>query len=188
MTRELIVAGAVLALCASTALAQGGGQATTAPRAGAGSSSDSAAGKRVPLETDEDGQPRNLPALPSGMTLQMIRQGDSLYHGKGGCFTCHDLSGTGMPARGSGITTGLAFIPIRWQSIDSLIVAGLPESVTRTPIAMPPRGAASNLTPEESRLIAAYVWAIATVQGEPWRPGGRTRTRAAAGADTTARP
>jgi hypothetical protein len=37
------------------------------------------------------------------------------------------------------------------------------------------RGAASNLTDEETRRVAAYVWAIAHVRGEPWLGGHRTR-------------
>lgn len=131
-------------------------------------------------DTDEDAQPRVLPPLPSGMTLQMVRQGDSLYHDKGGCVTCHGADATGVPASGSGLTRGTAFIPADWQPIDSLITAGMPEAVTRSPIAMPPRGALSNLTPDEVRLIAAYVWAIAHVRGEPWPGGHRAHAPAVA--------
>ena len=36
---------------------------------------------------------------------------------------------------------------------------------------MPPRGGKSDLTPDETRAIAAYVWAISQTRGEPW-PGG----------------
>jgi mono/diheme cytochrome c family protein len=126
---------------------------------------------RNTVDTDEDGQPTKLPPLPSGMTIQMVQQGDSLFRGKGGCITCHGPDATGMPASGSGITRGTSFIPSEWQPIDSLVTAGIPEAVTRSPIAMPPNGALSNLTPDEVKLIAAYVWAIAHVRGEPW-PGG----------------
>ena len=128
-------------------------------------------------DTHEDGQPRKLPALPSGMTLAMIRQGDSLFRGKGGCVTCHGQEANGMPAMGSSLTGGLLFIPPRWEAIDSLTIAGIPEALTRTPIAMPGRGAGSNLTPEESRLIAAYVWAISQTRGEPWQGGHATHGR-----------
>jgi cytochrome c len=122
-------------------------------------------------DTHEDGQPAKLPSLPSGMTMAMIVQGDSLFRGKGGCQTCHGQEASGMPNMGSGITSGLLFIPPQWGAIDSLIQAGIPEAVTRTTINMPARGASSNLTPEESRLIAAYVWAISQTKDEPW-PGG----------------
>jgi hypothetical protein len=135
----------------------------------------------TPDESDlnEDGQRRRLPPLPRGMTLTMIQQGDDLYRGKAGCFTCHGPDGGGMPASGSGITAGLNFVPSEWEPIDSLIRAGIPEPVTRSPIAMPPRGAQSNLTDDESRRVAAYVWAISQVRGEPWPGGHRTHGAAA---------
>ena len=65
----------------------------------------------------------------------------------------------------------LNFIPLEWHPIDSLIAAGIPEPITRSGISMPPRGGKSDLTPEETRAIAAYVWAISQTRGEPW-PGG----------------
>jgi cytochrome c5 len=133
---------------------------------------------------NEDGQPTKLPALPRGVTLDMIRQGDDLYRGKAGCNSCHGPDGGGMPASGSGITAGLNFVPYEIAPIDSVIKVGIPEPTTRTPVAMPPRGAASNLTDQETRLVAAYVWAISQVRGEPW-PGGH-RSHGGAGAGDTA--
>ena len=125
-------------------------------------------------DLNEDAQPAKLPALPKGMTLDMVRQGDELYRGKGGCNTCHGPDGGGMPASGSGITAGLNFVPTSWEAIASVIKAGVAEPITRTPIAMPPRGAQSNLTDDETRRLAAYVWAISQVKGEPWPGGHRT--------------
>ena len=125
-------------------------------------------------DLNEDGQARRLPPLPRGMTLDMIRQGDAVYQGKGGCVGCHGPDGGGMPASGSGITAGLNFVPAEWNPIDSLIRVGIPEPVTRTPIAMPGRGAETNLTDQEIRQVAAYVWAISQVKDEPWPGGHRT--------------
>jgi mono/diheme cytochrome c family protein len=130
------------------------------------------------LDTNEDGQPAKLPSLPDGMTVRLIVQGDSLFRGKGGCVTCHGQEANGMPNMGSALTSGILFIPHEWQPIDSLIQAGMPEPITRTSIAMPPRGAKSDLTPEESRLIAAYVWAISQTKGEPWPGGHRSHGQA----------
>ena len=174
-----VLAVAAIALGTVTAIGapqqqQPGGARTAEPSSSASTN----------VDTDEDAQPRTLPRLPSGMTTQMIVQGDSIFHGKGGCVTCHGPDAGGMPASGSAITRGLGFIPPEWRPIDSLITAGIPEAITRSPIAMPPRGAQSNLTPEETRLIAAYVWAITHVRGEPW-PGGH-RTHAAATAQAAA--
>ncbi len=128
-------------------------------------------------DLNEDAQPAKLPALPQGVTLDLIRQGDDLYRGKGGCNTCHGPDGGGMPASGSGITAGLNFVPAQIAAIDSLIKTGVPEPTTRTPVAMPPRGAQSNLTDGETRRLAAYVWAVSQVKGEPWPGGHRSHSR-----------
>jgi cytochrome c5 len=144
-----------------------------APAAAAQEQGDARMTRGAAVDTHEDGQPRKLPSLPSGMTLTMIRQGDSLFHGKGGCVTCHGQEANGMPNMGSALTGGLLFIPPQWSVIDSAIQAGVPEPLTRTTNAMPARGARSDLTPEESRLIAAYVWASSQTRGEPW-PGGHS--------------
>jgi mono/diheme cytochrome c family protein len=151
--------------------------------AGIGSAQERGRGAATADESDlnEDGQRRQLPPLPQGMTLETIQQGDAIYRGRGGCFTCHGPDGGGMPASGSGITAGLNFVPSEWGPLDSLIKAGIPEPATRTPIAMPPRGAQSNLTDEEIRQVAAYVWAISQVRGEPWPGGHRTHQAQAAG-------
>ena len=123
------------------------------------------------LPTNEEGQPPRLPPLPAGMSLELIRAGDGLFHGKGNCFACHGADATGLPNAGSALTMGLNFVPTEWGPIDSLIVAGIPDPITRSAIAMPPRGGKSDLTPEETREVASYVWAISQARGEPW-PGG----------------
>jgi mono/diheme cytochrome c family protein len=122
----------------------------------------------------EDGQPTRMPSLPQGMTLNIIRAGDSVFHGKGHCFACHGADGEGLPNAGSALTIGLNFIPTEWQAIDSVIMLGIPEAVTRSAIAMPPRGGKSDLSTDELREVAAYVWVISQVQDEPWPGGHRT--------------
>jgi mono/diheme cytochrome c family protein len=159
MIRGALIVPMLLCLAIGIANAQERGRAAATPDAS---------------DLNEDGQPSRLPALPQGMTLDMIRQGDAIYRGKGGCATCHGPDGGGMPASGSGITAGLNFVPPEWGPLDSLVRVGIPEPATRSPIAMPPRGAQSNLTDTESRQVAAYVWAISQVRGEPWPGGHRT--------------
>ena len=100
------------------------------------------------MDTDEEAQPDSLPPLPFGMTLQMIRDGDRLFRGKGGCVNCHGSEAQGLPARGKTLTAGLHFLPAGdWRGVDSIIAVGLPDAVTRSPVAMPPRGQHGNLEP-----------------------------------------
>lgn len=123
--------------------------------------------------TNEDLQPTHLPPLPYGVADSDLVEGDRIFHSTGGCFACHGAEGEGLPAAGSGITTGLAYVQPDVPSIAKLIADGLPDEYTRAPIAMPPRGARGNLTPHEIGVVADYVWAIAQTRGEPWA-GGHT--------------
>jgi cytochrome c5 len=123
------------------------------------------------VETNDEMQPDHLPPLPQGMTVDLLRKGDEIFHGKGGCFACHGTEAQGLPAAGDGITAQLNYAQPEWRSMDSLVTLGIPDALTRSPIAMPGRGARSDLTDDEIRAVAAYVWAISQVRGEPW-PGG----------------
>lgn len=124
------------------------------------------------FDTDEDAQPDTLPSLPLGMTLEQIRDGDRLFRGKGACDDCHGSEAQGLPGRGKTLTAGLQFLPKGdWKGIDSVISVGIPDRLTRSPIAMPPRGKHENLEVDEMRAIAAYVWAISQTRGEPWQGG-----------------
>ena len=121
--------------------------------------------------TNEDLQPDHLPPLPFGVTVADLVEGDRIFHSSGGCFACHGAEGEGLPAAGAPVTTGLAYVQLDVTQIAKLITDGLPDANTRSPIAMPPRGARGNLTRQEIDRVAEYVWAIAQVRGEPW-PGG----------------
>lgn len=124
------------------------------------------------FDTDDGSQPDTLPTLPPSTTLDDIRRGDDLFHGVGGCRNCHGAEAQGLAARGSSLTAGLHLLPgDDLRGIDSIIVSGIPDAETRSPIAMPPRGQRSNLTASETHALATYVWAIANARGEPW-PGG----------------
>lgn len=124
------------------------------------------------FDTDDSSQPDTLPTLPTDVTLEQIREGDVLFHGRGGCVNCHGSEAQGLAARGSSLTAGLHSIPSSdLRGIDSIIVNGIPDAETRSPIAMPPRGQKSNLTVVETHDLAAYVWALANARGEPWAAG-----------------
>jgi cytochrome c5 len=123
------------------------------------------------VKPHDDLQPDTLPTMPHGMTPEMLVAGDSIFHGQGRCFACHGQEAEGLPAAGDALTMGLNFAQYQWQAIDSLIANGMPQELTRSPIAMPPRGGKSDLSDQQVSLVAAYVWAISQTRGEPW-PGG----------------
>ena len=124
------------------------------------------------FDTDDGGQPDTLPTLPAGTTIADLQRGDSLFHGRGGCVNCHGSEAQGLAARGSSLTGGLHSLPNDdLRGIDSIIVNGISDAETRSPIAMPPRGQRGNLTTGDTHALATYVWALANARGEPW-PGG----------------
>ncbi len=140
---------------------------------------DASAGRHDPTRlsrTDEDGQPDTLPALPAGMTVTILRAGDRVFHARGGCVSCHGADATGVAGKGSSLTAGLNYIPkpYSWSGLDSLERRGIPESITRSNVRCPLRGVRGDLTDSEVSRVAAYVWAIAQVRGEPWPGGHRT--------------
>ncbi len=190
----IVVGGGLLAtdLLHATNAARGSDQpygalrtlGAVAPPGAASSTGASVFASTTPLalarvtETDEESQPDTLPTLPDSMRVDDIVAGDAIFHGKGGCFQCHGMEATGLPKRGSSLTAGLIYVPIEnaagWAGADSLILNGVPENITRSQVAMPMRGLYGDLTADETREVAAYVWAIAQTRGEPW-PGGHAR-------------
>lgn len=147
---------------------------TAAPVAARAQRSSRAGARVVPtyaVDTNDDLQPTALPPLPLGMTIDKIVDGDRLFHARAGCFACHGAEAQGLPSAGDGITSALFYARHEWQSLDSLITVGIPDVLTRSPIAMPARGARGDLTATEINHLAAYVWAISAAKGEPW-PGG----------------
>ncbi len=189
--RHAIGCGWLLLVSLPAAVAAQGRSRAHAPHA------DSALAERDSVDpllpqTNEDGQPTKLPSLPRNVTLDLVRTGDGVFHGKGHCFACHGADGGGLPDAGSALTLSLNFIPTELAAIDSVITFGIPESITRSAIAMPSRGGKSDLSTDEIRAAAAYVWVISQVRGEPWPGGHRTHVYmvpvAALTGTATARP
>jgi len=184
--RTLVLALAGLGAAGATAglLAQHGNYGVNNPGASGSTALVMTYNGPTGMPTNEEGQPPKLPPLPAGVTLDMIRQGDAIFHGVGGCYTCHGPEATGMPDKGSALTDGVSFEQDTWPALDSTITTGISEPVTRVTIAMPARGVSGNLTPQQVQQVAAYVWAISTTRGEPWPGGHQTHAAGAAPAAT----
>ena len=101
-------------------------------------------------------------------------------------MNCHGAEVQGLAGRGSSMTNGLHLLqPDDQRGIDSIIVNGIADAETRSPVGMPPRGQRGNLTTDETHALSAYVWAVAHARGEPW-PGGHA-AHAPHAADASAR-
>lgn len=115
---------------------------------------------KPPEGTHPDAGAAALP-VPPGATQDMVALGDRIFHGQaagGTCIACHGPSGTGTPL-GPDLTKN------KWLWSDGSW-AGLTKSITDGVMkpkqyrsAMPPNGGAQ-LTPEETKAVAAYVWAL----------------------------
>lgn len=159
---------AVLLLDAPAARAQSHSRATVQQGTGPGEV------RRDPIEVIQATQPATLPPLPPGITLDDIRAGDEIFHGRGGCADCHGANGEGKPNDGAALTAGLHYASDRIADIETLVSCGLAPATTRVSGGMPPGGDEHHMSGVDAQRVAAYVWAISHVRDEPW-PGGHAR-------------
>jgi glucose/arabinose dehydrogenase/mono/diheme cytochrome c family protein len=118
------------------------------------------ASAKPPEGTHPDAGATALPVPPGG-TRQMVALGNRIFHGQeagGTCTACHGQNATGTPL-------GPDLTKKKWLWSDGSL-AGITKTVTngvmqpkqyRSP--MPPNGG-SQLTPEQSKAVAAYVWSL----------------------------
>lgn len=97
--------------------------------------------------------------LPAGVTQAMIDAGRPIFAQTGFCYTCHGQDGTGSQLAPD-LTDGewIHAASGDFEQIVQLITNGVPEP-TQFATPMPPRGGAQ-LTDEQVRDVAAYVWAL----------------------------
>lgn len=105
---------------------------------------------------------RAEPALPPGVTAEMVTDGERLYT-TGSCQRCHGATAEGA-ANGPSLKSG-PWLHIRGQygEIVQLITTGVSREMKKDPdrrFPMNPRGGPMNLTDEQVRAVAAYVWTI----------------------------
>ena len=97
-------------------------------------------------------------APPEGVSSAMVSQGETYFKGIGLCFACHGPDGKGIQGVGADLTDS------EWThtdgSFDDLvrrILRGVPPEESDSGVMMPPKGG-SQITDEQARAIAAYVW------------------------------
>lgn len=143
-----------LAALAAFALACGGGDQSAETQSG-----DTMGDQAQPAQAEPSGgeaMQMDSASLPEGVTMQMVNEGDQLFHGQGGCVNCH-----GPDAKGTQLAPNLTdseWINVSGRNYDeivSLIKSGVPQPASH-PGPMPPMGGA-NLTDAQVNALAAYV-------------------------------
>ena len=101
------------------------------------------------------------PAMPAGVTAQMIATGDSIFK-NGSCQRCHGMDGKGTVRGANLVDATWAQISGSYPEIVKIITDGVPKEsikMTGAPFAMKARGGMS-LTDDQVRQVAAYVYSI----------------------------
>lgn len=162
----ILAGGVVLSVtaCSKEGRQQGGGETTgaapppaAAPAPSAGGAPSSTAAPAGTTATGAAGGGR----APGNITPRMIALGDSIFHGQaanGLCYTCH-----GANAKGTQLAPDLT--DKTWlngdgsyQFIVNTVTQGVPKPKQHA-APMPPMGG-SQLTQEQIRAVAAYVYSL----------------------------
>jgi mono/diheme cytochrome c family protein len=96
--------------------------------------------------------------LPEGVTQEMVAQGQELFN-QVVCWTCHGQNATGGPLAPALNDQQWLNVEGSFESILEVIHTGVPSPVQYTASPMPPMGGAQ-LTEEQMRQLAAYIYAI----------------------------
>lgn len=98
--------------------------------------------------------------LPEGVTMAMVEQGDGIFHGAGICATCHGADGSGLPNLGGDLTdSDWIHSDGSYQAIVETIMNGVSAEESTVGVPMPPK-AGTNISDEQVRAAAAYVWTL----------------------------
>lgn len=107
--------------------------------------------------------PSTGPALPSGVTLALVAQGDSLFNA-GSCQRCHGAKGIGAQNGPSLVAGPWLHHAGAYDEIVGTITTGIPREKLKDTTRRFPMGARGgqqmNLKDEQIRAVAAYVWSI----------------------------
>jgi mono/diheme cytochrome c family protein len=96
--------------------------------------------------------------LPPGVSEEVVTQGKQVYTALGNCFACHGANAEGTPMAPALNDSEWLHIDGSLDAIAGLITNGVP-SPKQAPAPMPPKGG-SQITEEQVRQVAAYVYSI----------------------------
>jgi mono/diheme cytochrome c family protein len=110
------------------------------------------------LETAAPAAPTAPTTLPAGVTQADFDAGQQLYAATGNCFSCHGMDASGGPL-GPNLRDGdWLHADGSLDAIAQIIQVGVAQPV-QYPAAMPAMGGAQ-LSPDQVRQIAAYIYAL----------------------------
>lgn len=111
----------------------------------------------------------SAPAVPAAVTAAAIATGDSIFHA-GSCQRCHGQKGIGAQNGPSLVAGAWLHSPGTFNDLVATITNGVPraslkDQTRRFP--MNPRGGPMNLTDDQVKSVAAYVYSISRSKTQP---------------------
>jgi mono/diheme cytochrome c family protein len=100
--------------------------------------------------------------LPAGVSLQMVALGDSLFN-TGGCQRCHGQKGVGAKNAPSLVEGPWLHSKGTYEEIITTVTNGVAKEEFKDsarPFAMRARGGPMNLSDDQVKAVAAYVYSI----------------------------
>jgi mono/diheme cytochrome c family protein len=100
--------------------------------------------------------------LPPGVTEARVLEGEELFKGSATCWACHGEDAAGARGVGANLTDDEWWHSDgSYEAIVRTILSGVPGDKARNAFgaAMPPKGG-TDLTDEQVRAVAAYVWSL----------------------------
>jgi len=96
--------------------------------------------------------------LPDGVTPEMVARGETIFNSDGLCYTCHMNGGVGGPLAPDLTDDEWINIDGSYDAIVQTVTTGVPEPQQHPGLMLPKGG--SNISDEDVRAVAAYVWTL----------------------------
>lgn len=111
-------------------------------------------------ETDDAAASALSQELPEGVTMAMVEEGKSIFEGAGICVTCHGQDGAGLPNLGGDLTDEeWLHSDGSYEAIVETVMTGVTADASTVGVPMPAKGG-TNISDEQVRAAAAYVWTL----------------------------
>jgi len=152
----VLFSAAAMSLAACSGDANGGDEmaetAETMAEEGTDAAEDMTGETSAPGDVDQE--------LPEGVTTAMVDQGKTIFEGAGICTSCHGPAGEGIPNLGDNLTDdNWLHSDGTYEAIVATIMNGVTAEASTSNVPMPAR-AGTNITDDQVRAAAAYVWTL----------------------------